>query len=420
MGPRPVSSHAPAWSACYETPTMDLTSLIATARDAGASDLHLEAGLPPSARIRGRLQAMGAPVAARELLAAAREVVGEERWPEFLERRSADVARNLGGVRCRVNALCTARGVGLAIRFLPTTQATLERLNLRADLARLVEPHHGLVIVSGPTGSGKSSTLAALVQEVNVREARHVVTLEAPIEYTLVPRQSFIRQREVGRDTPSFEQGLYDAMREDPDVLVVGELRDAETMRLTLAAAETGHLVLTTVHSSSTAEALQRIVGAFPAEIQGGIATQLADCLVGVVCQRLRWFPERNLRAPECEVLMGSQPVKAMVRQGQFFKLPTALETGAADGCWTFARYREWLERRTDWYVPGPEPVVREPREGEGRELVERARPIRTAGRRAPPASEQVVSEPRDGVLEIPSSEEDLSRILDELERRGE
>ena len=399
---------------------MDLSALIATAREAGASDLHLEAGLPPSARIRGRLQAMGAPVAARELLAAAREVVGEDRWPEFLERRSADVARNLGGVRCRVNALCTARGVGLAIRFLPTTQATLERLNLRADLARLVEPHHGLVIVSGPTGSGKSSTLAALVQEVNVREARHVVTLEAPIEYTLVPRQSFIRQREVGRDTPSFEQGLYDAMREDPDVLVVGELRDAETMRLTLAAAETGHLVLTTVHSSSTAEALQRIVGAFPAEIQGGIATQLADCLVGVVCQRLRWFPERNLRAPECEVLMGSQPVKAMVRQGQFFKLPTALETGAAEGCWTFARYREWLERRTDWYVPGPEPVVREPREGEGRELVERGRPTRTAGRRAPPASEQVVSEPRDGVLEIPSSEEDLSRILDELERRGE
>ena len=279
---------------------MDLPALIAAARDAGASDLHLEAGLPPSARIRGRLQPMGAPLAARELLEAARDVVGEDRWPGFLERRSADVARNLGGVRCRVNALCTARGVGLAIRFLPTTQATLERLNLRADLVRLVEPHHGLVIVSGPTGSGKSSTLAALVQELNLREARHVVTLESPIEYTLTPRQSFIRQREVGRDTPSFEQGLYDAMREDPDVLVVGELRDAETMRLTLSAAETGHLVLTTVHSSSTGEALQRIVGAFPAEIQAGIATQLADCLVGVVCQRLRFFPERNLRAPEC------------------------------------------------------------------------------------------------------------------------
>jgi twitching motility protein PilT len=399
---------------------MDLPALIASARDAGASDLHLEAGLPPSARIRGRLQALGAPLSARELLAAAREVVGEERWPGFLERRSADVARSLGGVRCRVNALCTARGVGLAIRFLPTAQATLERLNLRPDLARLVEPHHGLVIVSGPTGSGKSSTLAALVQEVNAREARHIVTLEAPIEYTLVPRQSFIRQREVGRDTPSFEQGLYDAMREDPDVLVVGELRDAETMRLTLSAAETGHLVLTTVHSSSTAEALQRIVGAFPAEIQAGVATQLADCLVGVVCQRLRWFPERNLRAPECEILMGSQPVKAMVRQGQFFKIPTALETGAAEGCWTFARYREWLDRRTDWCLPAPEPPVREPRESDGSGLPQRAGAPRPAARRADATAPSRAGEPRDGVIEIPASEEDLGRILDELERRGE
>jgi len=131
---------------------MDLAALIDTARDAGASDLHLEAGLPPCMRVRGQLQSMGAPLSARELLAAAREVVGEGRWPEFLERRSSDVARNLGGVRCRINVLCTARGVGLAIRFLGSSQATLERLNLRPELARLVQPHHGLVIVSGPTG----------------------------------------------------------------------------------------------------------------------------------------------------------------------------------------------------------------------------------------------------------------------------
>jgi twitching motility protein PilT len=399
---------------------MDLASLIDAARDSGASDLHLEAGLPPCARIRGQLQSMGAPLSARELLAAARDVVGEDRWPDFLERRSSDVARTLAGVRCRVNVLCTARGVGLAIRFLGNSQATLERLNLRADLARLVEPHHGLVIVSGPTGSGKSSTLAALVQEVNLRENRHIVTLESPIEYTLVPRQSFIRQREVGRDTPSFEQGLYDAMREDPDVLVVGELRDAETMRLTLAAAETGHLVLTTLHSSTTAEALQRIVGAFPAEIQNGIAAQLADCLVGVICQRLRYFPERNLRAPECEVLIASQPVKAMVRQSQFFKLQTALETGAADGSFTFQRYREWLDRRTDWHVAAAEASPREPREGEPRDLVESARPPRPVARRQPTAPAPSAGAPQEGVLEIQSSDEDLSRILDELERRGE
>jgi twitching motility protein PilT len=399
---------------------MDLTALIALARDAGASDLHLEAGLQPSARVRGQLQGIAAPLSARELLAAAREVVGEDRWADFLERRSSDVARTLGGVRCRINVLCTARGVGLAIRFLGTSQATLERLNLRPDLARLVEPHHGLVIVSGPTGSGKSSTLAALVQEVNLRETRHIVTLESPIEYTLVPRKSFIRQREVGRDTPSFAQGLYDAMREDPDVLVVGELRDAETMRLTLAAAETGHLVLTTLHSSSTAEALQRIVGAFPSEIQTGIAAQLADCLVGVVCQRLRFFPERNIRAPECEVLVASQPVKAMVRQGQFFKLQTALETGAADGCWTFQRYREWLDRRTDWHVPSAELPLREPSQGGPRDLADQARPPRAAGRRESPNPVAGSNAQPDGVLEIHSSDEDLSRILSELERRGE
>ena len=399
---------------------MDLVELVDSARNAGASDLHLEAGLPPCMRVRGQLQSMGAPLSARELLAAAREVMGEDRWPEFLERRSSDVARNLAGVRCRINVLCTARGVGLAIRFLGTSQATLERLNLRPELARLVQPHHGLVIVSGPTGSGKSSTLAALVQEVNLRETRHIVTLESPIEYTLVPRQSFIRQREVGRDTPSFEQGLYDAMREDPDVLVVGELRDAETMRLTLAAAETGHLVLTTLHSSTTAEALQRIVGAFPAEIQSGIAAQLADCLVGVVCQRLRYFPERNLRAPECEVLVASQPVKAMIRQSQFFKLQTALETGAADGSFTFQRYREWLDKRTDWYVPSAEAPSREPRESEPRDLVEPARAPRPAVRTAARKTPSVPSTPRDGVLEIPSSDEDLGRILDELERGGE
>ncbi len=398
---------------------MELEALVSAARDAGASDLHLEAGLPPSLRVRGRLQPLGAPVAGRDLAAMARALVGDDGWPAFLERRSADVARTVAGVRCRVNVLCTSRGIGLAVRFLPAAQATLERLNLKPELARLVEPHHGLVIVSGPTGSGKSSTLAALVQEVNQREARHVVTLESPIEYLIAPRQSFIRQREVGRDTPSFEQGLYDALREDPDVLVVGELRDAETMRLTLTAAETGHLVLTTVHSSSTAEALQRIVSAFPAEIQSGVAAQLADCLVGVVCQRLRWFPERNLRAPECEILVASPAVKAMVRQSQFFKIPTALETGAADGSFTFARYREWLDRRADWHVPAPEPREPAPAEPAERPVrppprrpVRRSEPERPAagatGRPAPPAS--------DGVLEIPSSDEDLARILDELE----
>jgi len=335
---------------------MSLAALIAAAKAAQASDLHLEPGLPACVRVRGQLRSLGSEIiGARALLAHAREVVGEERWAEFLERRSCDVSRTIASARCRINVLCTARGVGLAIRFLASFQATLAHLNLHPDLARLVQPHNGLVIVSGSTGSGKSTTLAALVQELNERERRHIVTLESPIEYALVPGQAFIRQREIGRDTPSFEQGLYDAMREDPDVLMVGELRDSETMRLTLNAAETGHLVLTTLHSSTAAEALQRIVSAFPAESQAGICAQLADCLVGVVCQRMRFFPERNARAPECEVLLATQPVKSMVRQGHFFKLQTALETGGNEGCFTFQRYREWMEKRSAWSAPPPE-----------------------------------------------------------------
>jgi twitching motility protein PilT len=217
----------------------------------------------------------------------------------------------------------TSRGVGFAIRLLASFQATIERLNLHPDLKKLVAPTTGLVLVSGATGSGKSSTLAALIQEVNLTESRHILTLESPIEHIFRPRRAYIRQREVGRDTPSFEQGLLDALREDPDVLMVGEMREPETMRLTLNAAETGHLVLATVHSGTCAEALQRIVLAFPSEIQNNVAAQLADSLVGVVCQRL---PPARLEypPPECEILRSTSPVKTFIRNRDFFKTPRA------------------------------------------------------------------------------------------------
>src|SRR2546427_12350736 len=152
------------------------------------------------------------------------------------------------------------------------------------------------------------------MKKITLPEPRHIVTIESPIEYAFRPRRAYRRPREVGRDTPSFEQALLDALREDPDVLMVGEMRDPETMRLTLNASETGHLVMTTVHSSSCAEALQRVVAAFPSEIQNSVASQLADCLVAVVAQRLRFRPELNIRVPECEILMPTNPVKAHVR----------------------------------------------------------------------------------------------------------
>jgi twitching motility protein PilT len=258
--------------------------------------------------------------------------------------------------------------VGFAIRLLASFQATLEKLNLHPDLRKLVTPTNGLILVSGPTGSGKSSTMAALIQEINLSETRHIVTIESPIEYVFRPRKSYIRQREVGRDTPSFEQALLDALREDPDVLMVGEMRDPETMRLTLSASETGHLVMATVHSSTCAEALQRVVSAFPAEIQSAVSAQLADCLLAVISQRLRFRPEINIRVPECEILMPTNAVKNFIRNRDFFKILSAVETGGEHGMWSYQRYRTWLDNRTRWNNPdqNPEPPDTEPQEEAG------------------------------------------------------
>src|SRR5437899_3002596 len=344
---------------------MDLETMIANARATGASDLHLEAGLPAALRIRGALRTTGEPMPAKTLLEFAHQLIGSEQWPVFLERRSYDLSRTIQGVRCRINVLHSSRGVGFAIRLLSSFQATLDKLNLHPDLKKLITPTNGLILVSGPTGSGKSSTLAALIQEINLAEARHIVTIESPIEYMFRPRKAYIRQREVGRDTPSFEQALLDALREDPDVLMVGEMRDPETMRLTLSASETGHLVLATVHSSTCAEACQRVVSAFPAEIQSSIAAQVSDCLLAVVSQRLLFRPNLNMRVPECEILMATNAVKNFIRNRDFFKIASFLETGPEHGMWSLHQYRAWLDKRKDWYRPGetPEPPDSEPAE---------------------------------------------------------
>src|SRR5947199_9217190 len=332
---------------------MDLESLVSLAQSNGASDLHLEAGLPAALRVRGSLRTLGEAIPAKVLLEWARDIIGEVHWQYFLERRSADLSRTLQGVRCRLNILQTSRGIGFAIRLLATFQATVEKLNLHPDLKKLAAPANGLILVSGATGSGKSSTLAALIQEINLTDSRHIVTVESTIEYTFRPRRAYIRQREVGRDTPSFEQALLDALREDPDVLMVGEMREPETMRLTLAASETGHLVMATVHSSTCAEALQRVVGAFPSEIQSSVSAQLADSLVAVISQRLRFRPDLNIRVPECEILIATHAVKNFIRNRDFFKIISAIEAGGEHGMWSFQRYRTWLDTRTKWHIPG-------------------------------------------------------------------
>ncbi|MBU6411413.1 MAG: Flp pilus assembly complex ATPase component TadA, partial [Verrucomicrobia bacterium] len=306
------------------------------------------------------------------------------------------------------------RGVGMAIRLLSAFEATVEKLNLHPDLKKLVKNPHGLILVSGPTGSGKSSTLAALIQEINLTETRHVITVESPIEYTFRPRRAFIRQREVGRDTPSFEQALLDALREDPDVLMVGEMRDPETMRLTLSASETGHLVLATVHSSTCAEAVQRVASAFPAEIQGAVCAQLADCLVAVISQRLRFREDLNIRVPECEILMATHAVRNFIRSREFFKIISAIETGADHGMFTFPRYAKWLDGRTNFHVPSgkPEPPEAGPTEEPSPAPLPPPKLHGQPSASSPPSAQRPQSPPDTHRIEIEPDESGFGKIL--------
>jgi len=393
-----------------------LSQLVERAYAAGASDLHLEAGLPPAFRVNGRLQVHSTPLPGATVKAMAREVAGDS-WSQFVATRSLDLSRRIAGVRCRINVLQSRRGVGLAIRLLTAFTASLESLNLHPSLIDLATQKHGLVLVSGPTGSGKSSTIAALVQEINVAQSLHILTLEQPVEHWLKPQRSFIRQREVGRDTPSYEQGLTDALREDPDVIVVGEMRRPETMRLTLDAAETGHLVLSTVHSSTCAEAVARIVSAFPAEAQEGVRAQLADALTAIVCQRLIWREDLGIRVPELEILRANSAARSCIRSGSLAQLATVMETGGDDGCWTRERYARWLSGRRSFHrpsrnAPGDVGGADEPTGSDLPPLQPvAARSSRSAASSGAPSAPAA----RDGVFVLDDDGTDTASILSEL-----
>ena len=329
-----------------------LNEWVAKARDLAASDLLLEAGTPMICRVRGELRSMSDAIDGAHLVQTAKELLGNE-WPNFIERGSADLSTNVAAVRCRINVFRTVRGIAMAIRLLNSAIADLKAANLHPDLRKLVESRTGLVVISGPTGSGKSTTLAALIGELNAARALNIISLESPIEYLYGNRRSFIRQREIPTHSPSFEQAIVDALRENPDVLVISEMRTPEAMRLTLNAAETGHLVLATMHSATCAEALNRIAMSFSPEIQGSILAQIADCLVGVVCQRLDFLSEYRLRVPRCEVLTASTATKGTIRSGQFSQIPTVIQSGGEQGMWSFDRYQRWIAQKRDWVAPG-------------------------------------------------------------------
>ncbi|MFC4313583.1 type IV pilus twitching motility protein PilT [Steroidobacter flavus] len=331
---------------------MILAEWVLKARALGASDVHVQAGTPVVVRVRGELSTISEVLPAARVAEMGRELLNNEQWEQFRSRGSADLSINVAGTRCRLNLFQTIRGVALAVRLLTSSTNTLKGCNLHPDLAKLTEAQTGLVIVSGPTGCGKSTTLAALIEEVNASRAKNIITLESPIEYLYTNNRSFIRQREVPTHSPSYEQAIVDALRENPDVLVIGEMRTAEAMRLTLNAAETGHLVLATMHSSTCAEALNRMCMSFAAEIQGSIRAQIADCLVAVVCQRLEYLQDYHLRVPLCEVLMANSNAKGTIRSGAFSQLATVIQSGGEDGMWSFDRYRRWMEQKRDWVMP--------------------------------------------------------------------
>lgn len=338
---------------------MSFKDWITRGRELGASDLHVEAGGALAYRIRGRLQTMTEVAQSSELTHIARELLGGEGWAGFTSRGSADVSLETAGTRCRVNLFKTVRGIAMAVRLLRTSVKDLRSCNLHPDLHRLTEASTGLVIVSGPTGSGKSTTLAALIEEINGSRMSNIISLESPIEYLFANRRSFIRQREIPTHSPSYEQAIIDALRENPDVLVIGEMRTPEVMRLTLNAAETGHLVLATMHSATCAEALARICMSFAPEIQGNVRAQLADCLVGVLCQRLDFLPAYQLRVPRCELMLSSSASKGTIRAGHLSHLGNVIQSGGEEGMWSFDRYQRWIEQRRDW-VTAPELTERE------------------------------------------------------------
>jgi twitching motility protein PilT len=381
----------------------------------GASDLHLEAGTPLVARVRGELQTVGGVVSGDTLVQAAQDFLGAEGWSNFKGRGSADISVAIGGVRCRVNFFQTLRGVAAAIRLLAPRVMDLHGCNLHPDFKRLIEATTGLVIISGPTGSGKSTTLAALIEEINGTRSRNVVTLESPLEYIYTNRRSFIRQREIPTHSPSFEQGIIDALRENPDVLVVSEMRTPEVMRLTLNAAETGHLVLATMHSANCAEALSRLCMSFPSDIQGSVRAQLADCLVGLSCQRLEFLSAHRLRVPRCEILLPSSGAKGTIRAGNFSQIANVLQSGGDEGMWTFDRYQRWVEQVSEWVRPPTQTAT--PRDSAEGTLMQR--PFSAAPAQSKPSTKPAQSKPKpthapaDDVFEVPAEDMDLADLAE-------
>ncbi len=324
-----------------------LESLMRAAQALRASDIHLSAGMPPMARVDGALQPLEAAVLGNAPIRAMIDsVLPESQRRQFAEGAACDFAFSVEGLgRYRANAYRQQRGVGMALRPIPETVPTLEAIHAPQILTSLTAHDHGLVLIVGPTGSGKTTTLAAMVDHVNHTAAKHVLTIEDPVEFVYTPDRGLITQREVGRDTPSFADALKAALREDPDVILLGEMRDLETIRLALTAAETGHLVLATLHTATAAQAVERIIDVFPGSERDLARTLLADVLRAVVAQELLPRKEGQGRVAAHEVLIGTPAVRNLIREQKGAQLVSAMQTGQQQGMQTMAQSLERLAK---------------------------------------------------------------------------
>ena len=319
-------------------------SLIQESRRLGASDLHMTVGGAPMVRLDGYLQQLvPTPVTAAQLAEFVALLPDYTR--QLLERRGeVDCAWRWGYERYRLNIYRQREQYAMAVRLLNNVVPECEALGMPPALQAVTELSQGLVLIVGPTGSGKTTTLAALVQRINATRAVHIVTLEDPIEYEYPAGQSLIHQREIGRDTTSFARGLRAALREDPDVILVGELRDSETMAIALTAAETGHLVLATLHTQDVTSSVNRIVDGLQ-QNQQLVRSQLAESLAVVASQRLLARADGQGRVAAYEVLVATDAVRHLIREGQVHQLQSYLQTGARNGMVTMEESVKSLRR---------------------------------------------------------------------------
>lgn len=313
---------------------MDLTQLLAFTMQNSASDLHLSAGSPPIIRVHGTLKRVkGDALSSDDIRTMLYSVMTEDQRAEYEKNMELDFAIALGEkARFRVNGFTTRLGSSAVFRTIPTEVPTMAELDLPPIIHRFANLEKGIVLVTGPTGSGKSTTLASMINHINMETPKHIITIEDPVEFFHTSKKSLINHREVGVDTLTFARALKSSLREDPDVILVGEMRDYETIALALTAAETGHLVLATLHSSSAAKTIDRIIDVFPTGDKGMVRAMLANSLQGVVAQTLLKKADGSGRVGAYEVLVGTNAVRNLIRENQVPQIYSMMQTGSRYG----------------------------------------------------------------------------------------